>query len=442
MGTWTNFPMPAGEYCTRDKKYIEELYTRFGQIRNLQNLDTISWVSNRYATGWKLYVLDRGSYTENAIKYLRNRIEAGLLTWWFWNDGTRPFFVHAVKADVLNTVIGQADWTNEDFIQMGTHSPHPILDELHKVIDWIAKNIYVRRRTYGITTNGMTEAYYNGNYNSVGPIYNWLDSRIGFTGQVGDICDDIPNRYTTYSSYWDRPYAFTVLSRSSSSWNTDYTFTGYFTIAIMFDVSLNIREDLWPTALKDTSIIKMWWGEQISWTHFLGSFAPIPPPSPFGASNLGYITAPIKIGGILQGEVNSDENAIWREQILDVTPGDFNFTSGTVLQYDMDEIALKGQLFVPPNRTEDIDEWDFPIAYLLSESIENDAVIYRCILAHTSSADDEPGVGVNWETYWILAPEPGWYQGDTPSPSPTKSEYGWSIGQLQGFMIRPSFSWI
>ena len=29
---------------------------------------------------------------------------------------------------------------------------------------------------------------------------------------------------------------------------------------------------------------------------------------------------------------------------------------------------------------------------------------YECILSHTSAADDEPGVGVNWETYWRRLP--------------------------------------
>jgi hypothetical protein len=28
--------------------------------------------------------------------------------------------------------------------------------------------------------------------------------------------------------------------------------------------------------------------------------------------------------------------------------------------------------------------------------------MYRCILAHTSTINDEPAVGINWETYWDL----------------------------------------
>jgi len=33
--------------------------------------------------------------------------------------------------------------------------------------------------------------------------------------------------------------------------------------------------------------------------------------------------------------------------------------------------------------------------------LNNSTVYYKCILGHTSSADDEPGVGANWETYWV-----------------------------------------
>lgn len=34
--------------------------------------------------------------------------------------------------------------------------------------------------------------------------------------------------------------------------------------------------------------------------------------------------------------------------------------------------------------------------------VSNGGSYYRCILAHTSAATDEPGVGVNWTTYWSL----------------------------------------
>lgn len=31
-------------------------------------------------------------------------------------------------------------------------------------------------------------------------------------------------------------------------------------------------------------------------------------------------------------------------------------------------------------------------------------ILYRCLLTHTTAADNEPGVGANWETYWVVMP--------------------------------------
>jgi hypothetical protein len=40
--------------------------------------------------------------------------------------------------------------------------------------------------------------------------------------------------------------------------------------------------------------------------------------------------------------------------------------------------------------------------------VTNGGEYYRCLLSHTSGADDEePGVGANWETYWDLLVLPG-----------------------------------
>ncbi len=43
-------------------------------------------------------------------------------------------------------------------------------------------------------------------------------------------------------------------------------------------------------------------------------------------------------------------------------------------------------------------------SYALRAYVTNDGATYRCILAHTSAAADEPGTGVNWATYWALVP--------------------------------------
>lgn len=53
------------------------------------------------------------------------------------------------------------------------------------------------------------------------------------------------------------------------------------------------------------------------------------------------------------------------------------------------------------NTTANLSAWVTATSYALDKSIYVGTTIYRCILAHTSSATDEPGTGVNWETYWV-----------------------------------------
>jgi len=48
------------------------------------------------------------------------------------------------------------------------------------------------------------------------------------------------------------------------------------------------------------------------------------------------------------------------------------------------------------------DVWATATAYALNKGIIHGITTYECILAHTSSASDEPGVGANWTTYWLL----------------------------------------
>lgn len=48
--------------------------------------------------------------------------------------------------------------------------------------------------------------------------------------------------------------------------------------------------------------------------------------------------------------------------------------------------------------------------FTASSGVTNGGDTYRCILNHTSSATDEPGVGANWSTFWVL-------DGSASSPS-------------------------
>lgn len=51
--------------------------------------------------------------------------------------------------------------------------------------------------------------------------------------------------------------------------------------------------------------------------------------------------------------------------------------------------------------------WALSTAYVANDAVSNDGSSYICILAHTATADDEPGVGVNTATYWELLAEKG-----------------------------------
>lgn len=62
--------------------------------------------------------------------------------------------------------------------------------------------------------------------------------------------------------------------------------------------------------------------------------------------------------------------------------------------------------------------------FTASDGVTNGGDIYRCILSHTSAADNEPGVGANWTTFWIQ-------DGNAASPSVwvTATDYS-SVGDF------------
>jgi len=46
--------------------------------------------------------------------------------------------------------------------------------------------------------------------------------------------------------------------------------------------------------------------------------------------------------------------------------------------------------------------WSTTTSYVINDVVENDSSYYVCIQEHTSTTEDEPGTGVNWEDYWEL----------------------------------------
>lgn len=46
--------------------------------------------------------------------------------------------------------------------------------------------------------------------------------------------------------------------------------------------------------------------------------------------------------------------------------------------------------------------WVVTTVYALDDAVTDTGETYVCIQGHTATANDRPGVGVNWEDYWIL----------------------------------------
>lgn len=49
----------------------------------------------------------------------------------------------------------------------------------------------------------------------------------------------------------------------------------------------------------------------------------------------------------------------------------------------------------------DPNAWAYQVAHVVNDFVHVSDTIYRCIADHTASTSDEPGTGVNWETYWL-----------------------------------------
>lgn len=52
-------------------------------------------------------------------------------------------------------------------------------------------------------------------------------------------------------------------------------------------------------------------------------------------------------------------------------------------------------------RIAEIELLDLGTSYALNDVVDNDGVMYSCILTHLASDASEPGVGASWETYWV-----------------------------------------
>ena len=97
------------------------------------------------------------------------------------------------------------------------------------------------------------------------------------------------------------------------------------------------------------------------------------------------------------------------DQILaiDATPADIQVTgTGSKMVNGMPIANIADAALDISTDTEgvSITKWATATAYTINNiRLNRDGDRFRCILAHTSSADDQPGYGINWEVNWEVS---------------------------------------
>lgn len=114
------------------------------------------------------------------------------------------------------------------------------------------------------------------------------------------------------------------------------------------------------------------------------------------ASVAAWVTATgYVVGNLVQGDLDDSQTTIWSSGVL-YAVGDYVKVThlGVTPYYARCMQAHTGSYVMRP-LTADSTEWE----YLGTASPQG---LYRCILNHTSAANDEPWVGPAWATYWVL----------------------------------------
>jgi hypothetical protein len=80
-------------------------------------------------------------------------------------------------------------------------------------------------------------------------------------------------------------------------------------------------------------------------------------------------------------------------------------TAAAVLNGTPITVAADAELDISADTEGTESAWATATSYTLNSSYVTEAQMggkrYKCISSHTSSADDRPGLGMNWETYWV-----------------------------------------
>ncbi len=466
---WTNFPMTAGVYSARDRKFLLELYNKQKEINDLHTYgDSISMQGNPSTQA--MYSVASGSVVQklrtNAINMLSN--------YWFY-DAVDETFIHKTKAGVLNIVLGQANWTQLAAAVVMDKQGTPLLDEIYLVTNWIANNMYVRRQIY-ISNAG----WYYGLVGSPPPWYPalWAGSRQNFAEDAEVACDSWEGEAA------DRTYpgltAFVIYGDHYNDAGTSkwlYDIRGDVSTVLISDATGGIatNDATWTSALTDGTDFKLWYGNGLMCAEYYH----------YG-NNVGCISVPVKLDGILVGTLNSGGDHTWRDLVLDIDAEDLDFENGTAINYDVGPAEMADEIFVPPDKQDDVIAWADDTAYAPADNVYHGGptVYYQCIQAHTSGGDgdwsagtyslgdrrvhsgnvwivvvastteepdtgtdweldnDEPGVGNAWQNYWEVVGNYGWYRGDKPAVGEyTKTDYVWTIPCPMGIMVKPYFSW-
>lgn len=103
-----------------------------------------------------------------------------------------------------------------------------------------------------------------------------------------------------------------------------------------------------------------------------------------------------------------------------VTVSGTTFTVGmTAVSFPvtMSQVGQQGQRGVDGAALAYNGAWLTDTPYTVDDLVTNNGSTYACILDHTSSASDEPGVGVNTATYWTVFVSKG-DTGDTGDAGP------------------------
>ena len=82
-------------------------------------------------------------------------------------------------------------------------------------------------------------------------------------------------------------------------------------------------------------------------------------------------------------------------------PFEFSVTQAYILEFGDQYIRVYKDQGVVIHTVGTTAAWVTATGYTVGDFVNDGVLVYRCILNHTSSASDEPGVGASWQTYWV-----------------------------------------